>query len=77
MSPSDASVIGSEPMTEASEVVCSRGIGLFWRSAGYGGGAPSGGPGAEPRWGVRGRSPPEADGILVPGHTFFALSWSL
>ena len=27
--------------------------------------------------GVRGAKPPEADGILVLEHTFFALSWSI
>ena len=27
--------------------------------------------GAEPRWGVRGAKPPEAEGKLAPEHTFF------
>jgi len=46
----------------------------------------NGGLGAEPSAGVQGTEPPvwgqggfapEADGILVLEHTFFALSWSL
>ena len=51
--------------------------GLVWRAreretiTGVWGTAPSrGSTGQSPRWWARGRSPPEADGILVLEHTF-------
>jgi len=48
-------------------------------NGGLGAEPPAGVQGAEPPVGDQGGKapPPEADGILVLEHTFFALSWSL
>jgi len=43
-------------------------------NGGLGAEPPAGSRGQSPRWGVRGAKPPEADGVLVLEHTFFALS---
>ena len=69
--------VGSSLKLGSRRVGCYGERGSASPKLGSGGRAPSGSPGAEPLGMSGGRSSPEAGGILVLEHTFFALSWSL